>query len=130
MADNNSVQLSRRNCLTGVGTGIAAALAGCTGNSDPDEGSSSSPDGGNAKQDLKFWLFGGIPAEREYTSSHYKSYSTHNVSYEHKVWGKKHQIVASAAANNNPRMPHHHRQGHRTAINHNVQKHRYEGEIQ
>jgi ABC-type glycerol-3-phosphate transport system substrate-binding protein len=50
---------------------------------------------------LDFWLFGGIPAERQYISSHYKDYTEHNVSYQHQSWGKKYQIVASAAANNN-----------------------------
>lgn len=92
MTDNTSPNpLQRRTLLKGLGTGMIAALAGCASN-----------DGGNGNgggQGLDFWLFGGIPAEREYISSHYSNYSASDVSYQHKAWGKKYQIIASAAAN-------------------------------
>lgn len=82
--------------LKGLGTGIAAGLAGCIGG-----GGGGGGDGGNGTQNLDFWLFGGIPAEREYISSHSSDYSPHQISYQHKSFGNKFQIVASAAANQN-----------------------------
>jgi ABC-type glycerol-3-phosphate transport system substrate-binding protein len=86
-------QLSRRRYLTGLGAGSAAALAGCIGgNGDGDTGP------------LDFWLFGGIPAEREYISSHYSEYGEHEVNYQHQEWGQKYQIIASASSNDN--LPH------------------------
>jgi ABC-type glycerol-3-phosphate transport system substrate-binding protein len=86
-------QLSRRRYLTGLGAGSAAALAGCIGgNGDGDAGP------------LDFWLFGGIPAEREYISSHYSEYGEHEVNYQHQEWGQKYQIIASASSNDN--LPH------------------------
>lgn len=111
MTDNGSTsRLDRRRYLTGLGTAMAAGLAGCggggDGGSDGSDGGdgSNGGDGGSGTQDLNFWLFGGIPAEREYISGHYNAYETHNVSYQHQEWGQKYQIIASAAANNN--LPH------------------------
>ena len=106
MVDRNSASgLDRRQYLTGLGTALAAGLAGCSGGDGGDgDGSSdggTGSDGGSGTQDLDFWLFGGIPAEREYISGHYDNYGEHNVSYQHQEWGQKYQIIASAAANNN-----------------------------
>lgn len=113
MGDRSPNALYRRRYLTGVGAGIAAALAGCTG-SDGTGGNGDTAGGGGAAsngttagastpgtQNLDFWLFGGIPAEREYISNHYSNYPKHNISYQHQEWGQKYQIIASAAANNN-----------------------------
>ena len=88
-------RMNRRKFLTGVGTAAAAGLAGCSALTG-DGG-----DGGSGTQSLDFWLFGGIPAEREYISGHYDQYGEHDVSYQHQEWGQKYQIIASAAANNN-----------------------------
>jgi len=89
MTDNGtSSGLDRRQYLTGLGTAAAAGLAGCTG-------------GNGGSDGLAFWLFGGIPAEREYISSHYENYEGQDVSYQHQEWGQKYQIIASAAANQN-----------------------------
>jgi len=106
MVDRNSASgLDRRQYLTGLGAALAAGLAGCSGGDGGDgDGSSdggTGSDGGSGTQDLDFWLFGGIPAEREYISGHYDNYGEHNVSYQHQEWGQKYQIIASAAANNN-----------------------------
>lgn len=98
MTNQDRSLLSRRSYLTGTGAGIAAAIAGCIGNGD----GNGNGDGG--KQNLNFWLFGGIPAEREYISSHYKEFNEHDISYQHQEWGQKYQIIASAAANQN--LPH------------------------
>ncbi len=113
-------RLSRRRYMAGVGTGMAAALAGCSGGGgnggnggNGNGGSGGSGDGGggdggggggSSAQNLDFWVFGGIPAEREYVSTHYENFQTHNVNYQHQEWGQKYQIIASAAANNN--LPH------------------------
>lgn len=88
MTNQQRTRLSRRQCLTGVGGGIAAAVAGCLSN-----------DGNGGGQGLDFWLFGGIPAEREYISSQYQNYEDYNVNYQHQEWGQKYQIIASAASN-------------------------------
>ncbi|MFA1610851.1 ABC transporter substrate-binding protein [Halobellus rubicundus] len=93
---------------------MAAGLAGCGGGggnggggnggsdgSGGSDGGGSGGDGGSSQQNLDFWLFGGIPAEREYISGNYDSYGTHSVSYQHQEWGQKYQIIASAAANDN-----------------------------
>ncbi|GCF15235.1 hypothetical protein Harman_31700 [Haloarcula mannanilytica] len=107
MTDKNTAHgLDRRQYLTGVSAAIAAGFAGCSGGGDGGDGGSGNGDGnggngGSGTQDLDFWLFGGIPAEREYISGHYDSYGDHNVSYQHQEWGQKYQIIASAAANNN-----------------------------
>lgn len=101
-------RLNRRNYITGLGTGVAAALAGCTGggggDGDGGDGGDGDGDGDAGPQDLDFWVFGGIPAEREYISSHALTYENHNINYEHQEWGQKYQIIASAAANDN--LPH------------------------
>lgn len=89
--DGSPSRLNRRQCLTGIGAAMAAGLAGCSGGGDESSGT----------QNLDFWLFGGIPAEREYISGNYDSYSGSEVSYQHQEWGQKFQIIASAAANNN-----------------------------
>ncbi len=107
--DGSPTGLDRRQYLTGLGTAMAAGLAGCggdggSGGSGGSGGDGGSGDGGSGPQDLDFWLFGGIPAEREYISGHYDNYETHNVSYQHQEWGQKYQIIASAAANDN--LPH------------------------
>jgi len=97
--------LSRRSFVKGIGAGTVAGLAGCSGDGGGDDGSSG--DGTPTEvpqQDLDFWVFGGIPAEREYVSSHYTEYGEHNVNYQHQEWGQKYQIIASAAANDN--LPH------------------------
>ena len=86
--DNTPTGLSRRQYLGGIGTAAAAGLAGCSG-------------GGGDSDSLDFWLFGGIPAEREYISSHYGNYEDAQVNYQHQEWGQKYQIIASAAANDN-----------------------------
>nr|WP_254278802.1 extracellular solute-binding protein [Halomicroarcula marina] len=107
--DSSRTRLNRRRYLTGLGTAMAAGLAGCgggggDGGSNGDGGGGSdggSGDGGSGTQNLDFWLFGGIPAEREYISGNYDSYGTHNISYQHQEWGQKYQIIASAAANSN-----------------------------
>lgn len=104
--DGSPTGLDRRQYLTGLGTAMAAGLAGCggdggSGGSGGSGGDGGSGDGGSGPQDLDFWLFGGIPAEREYISGNYDSYGEHNVSYQHQEWGQKYQIIASAAANNN-----------------------------
>lgn len=88
----------RRTVLGGIGAGITAGLAGCIGGGGGDGGDGN---GGTERQELDLWLFGGIPAEREFISSHYESYADHDVNYEHQEWGQKYQIIASAAANNN-----------------------------
>jgi ABC-type glycerol-3-phosphate transport system substrate-binding protein len=96
--------LDRRQYLTGLSAAITAGFAGCSGGGDGGnggDGSSGGGDGGSSTQNLDFWLFGGIPAEREYISGNYDSYGEHNVSYQHQEWGQKYQIIASAAANNN-----------------------------
>jgi ABC-type glycerol-3-phosphate transport system substrate-binding protein len=107
--------IDRRRFLTGTGTALAAGLAGCTGGDGNggdggdggggggDDGGGGS-DGGGGQQSLDFWVFGGIPAEREYISSHYTNYGEHDVSYQHQEWGQKFQIIASASANDN--LPH------------------------
>ncbi|MFC7203131.1 ABC transporter substrate-binding protein [Haloferax namakaokahaiae] len=74
-------------------------MGGGGNGSGTDGGGGGSGSGGS--QSLDFWLFGGIPAEREYISNHYSSYEDHDVSYQHQEWGQKYQIIASAAANNN-----------------------------
>nr|WP_254533308.1 extracellular solute-binding protein [Natrinema gelatinilyticum] len=79
--------LGRRQYLTGFGLAAATGLAGCMG--------------GGGSDGLSFWLFGGIPAEREYISSHYENYEDQSVNYQHQEWGQKYQIIASAAANQN-----------------------------
>lgn len=101
MTNRLRTRINRRECLTGIGTGIAAAFAGCISSDNQDGNADNNPNGGNTKQTLDFWLFGGIPAEREYINGNYENYSSHNVKYQHKAWGKKYQIVASAAANDN-----------------------------
>jgi len=97
--------MNRRRFVAGIGTAAAAGLAGCNGGGDGNGSSTSSSSGTSSSstqpQDLDFWLFGGIPAEREYISSKYKDYTANNVSYQHKAWGNKYQIIASAAANQN-----------------------------
>lgn len=97
--------LSRRAFVAGTGAAAMAGLAGCSGGGGGGGGGSGgetgSGGGGGGSQNLDFWLFGGIPAERKYISNHYKDFSKHNVSYQHQEWGKKYQIIASAAANNN-----------------------------
>ncbi|GKZ15192.1 extracellular solute-binding protein [Haladaptatus sp. T7] len=87
-------RLNRRTFVSGLGAAAAASLAGCSNNGGGD-GS------GSGEQNLDFWLFGGIPAEREYISSHYTNYSKHKAKYQHKSWGDKYQIIASAASNQN-----------------------------
>ena len=108
MADNKpSNPLQRRTVLKGLGTGAAAGLAGCIGGGGGNgsggngSGGNGSGGGGSGAQNLDFWLFGGIPAEREYISSHSSDYSPHQIGYQHKSFGNKFQIVASAAANQN-----------------------------
>ncbi|ADE01369.1 ABC-type transport system periplasmic substrate-binding protein (substrate L-rhamnose) (plasmid) [Haloferax volcanii DS2] len=111
MTDSGSQnRLSRRRYVTGLGAGLTAALAGCMGGGNgggsgsdggSDGGGSGGGGGDSGSQSLDFWLFGGIPAEREYISNHYSSYSDHDVTYQHQEWGQKYQIIASAAANNN-----------------------------
>lgn len=103
-----SVDLKRRTILKGTGTGIAAGLAGClggggggSGNGSGGSNGSGGGSGGSGKQNLDYWVFGGIPAEREYISNHYSKYSQNKVSYQHKEWGNKYQIIASAASNQN-----------------------------
>ncbi|MFB6287265.1 MAG: ABC transporter substrate-binding protein [Halobacterium sp.] len=88
-------RMDRRTFVTGLGAAATAGLAGCNALTGGGGGGDSGP------QDLDFWLFGGIPAEREYISSHYENYEKHNVSYQHQEWGQKYQIIASAAANDN-----------------------------
>lgn len=85
-------RLDRRTYLKGIGAGLAASTAGCLG--DDDDGDF----------ELDFWVFGGIPAEREYISGHADNWGTHPVNYEHQEWGQKYEIIASAAANDN--LPH------------------------
>ena len=107
MTDPHRATVNRRTVLGGIGTGLAAGLAGCGGGGDGGDGGDGDGgdgDGGTDRQTLEFWVFGGIPAEREYVSSHYESYETHDVNYTHQEWGQKYQIIASAAANNN--LPH------------------------
>jgi ABC-type glycerol-3-phosphate transport system substrate-binding protein len=87
---HDDARLSRRGVLGSIGAGTAAALAGCSG-----------LNGGGGASSLDFWMFGGIPAEREYVSSHYDSYDGTDINYSHQEWGQKFQIIASAAANNN-----------------------------
>jgi len=87
--DGSANRLNRRRYLTGLGAAMAAGLAGCSGG------------GGSDSQGLDFWLFGGIPAEREYISGNYDNYGEAEVRYQHQEWGQKYQIIASAAANNN-----------------------------
>lgn len=110
MTDSKRTKLDRRTVLGGISSGIAAGLAGCGGDGDSTPTDSNGggggdgddgADGGTSRQSLDFWLFGGIPAEREYISGHFDSYEDHDVSYEHQEWGQKYQIIASAAANNN-----------------------------
>ncbi|WP_135305046.1 ABC transporter substrate-binding protein [Haloarcula amylovorans] len=107
MTNGNAASgLDRRQYLTGVGTALAAGLAGCGGGDGGDGGGGNGSggtgsDGGSGTQNLDFWLFGGIPAEREYISGHYGNYGKHNVKYQHQEWGQKYQIIASAAANDN-----------------------------
>ena len=108
MADSKStLRPSRRQVLSGAGTALAAGLAGCSGGNGNDggggggNGGGGGGDGSGGRQSLDFWLFGGIPAEREYISGHYGNYGEHDVSYQHQEWGQKYQIIASAAANNN-----------------------------
>ncbi|MFB6137048.1 MAG: ABC transporter substrate-binding protein [Halobacteriaceae archaeon] len=87
-----------------MGAGIAAGIAGCAGDGGGDGGGTTMADGTSATpapQNLEFWLFGGIPAERSYIKSHTPEYTANDVSYAHKAWGQKYQIIASAAANNN-----------------------------
>lgn len=84
--DSTAPRLGRRQYVTGLGTAMAAGVAGCVG--------------GGGSEGLDFWLFGGTPAEREYISSHYSNYNG-DVNYQHQEWGQKYQIIASAAANNN-----------------------------
>jgi len=92
MSENSDGGLrpSRRDVLGGLGAGATAALAGC-----------SSLTGGGGSTSLDFWLFGGIPAERDYISSHTEDYEEYDVNYAHQEWGEKYQIIASAAANDN-----------------------------
>lgn len=99
MTNGSPIRLNRRQYLAGIGTGVAATVAGCMGGDGGGDG-----DGTEGPQDLRFWVFGGIPAEREYISSHYTNYEAHTVSYQHQEWGQKYQIIASAAANDN--LPH------------------------
>lgn len=102
-------RLNRRTFVTGVGSAVTAGLAGCSGGDGDSNGDGNGDgttktgdnNGETPTQDLDFWVFGGIPAEREYISNHYKSYDNHNVKYQHQEWGQKYQIIASAAANNN-----------------------------
>jgi len=109
MTNNKRVDIDRRTVLSGIGTGLAAGLAGCSNggensggnNGGGSNGGGNNSGGGSSQQNLDFWLFGGIPAEREYISGHYDSYTDHNVSYEHQEWGQKYQIIASAASNDN-----------------------------
>ncbi|WP_229772897.1 ABC transporter substrate-binding protein [Halarchaeum nitratireducens] len=91
---------TRRTLLAGLGTAAAAGLAGCGGGGGGGGGDGSGG-GGSGPQDLDFWLFGGIPAERQYISNKYQEYEANDVTYEHKSWGNKYQIIASAAANQN-----------------------------
>jgi len=98
-------RVNRRTFVSGLGAAAAAGLAGCSGgggggNGDGGDGGGDGGDGGG-RQSLDFWVFGGIPAEREYISSHYTDYGDHDVSYQHQEWGQKYQIIASAAANDN-----------------------------
>jgi len=109
MTDPRRRKIDRRTVLGSIGTGIAAGLAGCSG--DGDSGSSGSgsdgddSNGGSQMSDpLEFWVFGGIPAEREYISGQFENYGDNSVNYTHQEWGQKYQIIASAAANNN--LPH------------------------
>ena len=106
MTDPRRKKIDRRTVLGGIGTGIAAGLAGCSGDGDNGSGGngSGSDGGGQMSEPLEFWLFGGIPAEREYISGHYDNYEDHSANYTHQEWGQKYQIIASAAANNN--LPH------------------------
>jgi hypothetical protein len=117
MTDPQRETIDRRTVLGGIGAGIAAGLAGCGGDGGNGNGNGNggngngNGNGGNGNgnggvptQDLDFWMFGGIPAEREYVSGHYSNYEEHNVEYAHQEWGQKYQIIASAAANNN--LPH------------------------
>ena len=87
--------MNRRTFVSGLGVAAAAGLAGCLG------GGGDGGGGSDGTQNLDFWLFGGIPAEREYISGHYSNYGKHKVSYQHKSWGNKYQIIASAASNQN-----------------------------
>jgi len=104
--DSGASRLDRRHFVTGIGAAMAAGLAGCgggDGGSDGGDGDGDGDGGGGSGdvQSLDFWVFGGIPAEREYISSHYQTYGGNDVTYEHQEWGKKFQIIASAAANDN-----------------------------
>lgn len=122
MTDQRQRTISRRTVLGGIGTGIVAGFAGCTGGGNgSDETATTGSDGttstggettsggggttasgsGVSSQQLDYWLFGGAPAEREYISSHYDEYGEHEISYQHQEWGQKYQIIASAAANSN-----------------------------
>lgn len=87
--DSTPLRLNRRQYLTGLGSGLAAGLAGCTGG------------GGGGDGSLDFWLFGGIPAEREYISGHYEEFEGSEVNYQHQEWGRKYEIIASAQTNGN-----------------------------
>jgi len=109
--DGNQYGMNRRRYVTGLGTALAAGLAGCAGNDGggggTDGGETTTTGGGGGgtdRQSLDFWVFGGIPAEREYVSTHYENYGAHDVNYQHQEWGQKYQIIASAAANND--LPH------------------------
>lgn len=82
--------------MKGIGAGAAAGLAGCLGGG--------GGGGGSGPQDIEFWAFGGIPAEREYIKAHNQDFEKHNVTYTHQAWGKKFEIVASAASSNS--LPH------------------------
>jgi ABC-type glycerol-3-phosphate transport system substrate-binding protein len=110
MTDSHRNGINRRTVLGGIGTGLAAGLAGCSGDGGNGggggggDGGNGGGDGGTERQSLEFWVFGGIPAEREYISGHFDSYDTHDTNYTHQEWGQKYQIIASAAANNN--LPH------------------------
>jgi len=100
--DSGASRLDRRRFVTGIGAAMAAGLAGCSGGGGGDGGGDGDGGGGGGgAQDLDFWMFGGIPAEREYVSSHYQNYGENNVTYEHQEWGQKFQILASASANQN-----------------------------
>jgi len=100
--DNSSPRLNRRTYVKGLSVALAAGIAGCLGDDGDGDGDDTGGDDGSIdRQSLDFWLFGGIPAEREYISSHYDNYGEHDVSYQHQEWGQKFEIIASAAANNN-----------------------------
>jgi len=90
--DNGSDGLNRRTYLKGLTAGLSATAAGCLGGDD---------DGSGGVSELDFWVFGGIPAEREYVSSHADTYGEVPVNYEHQEWGQKFEIIASAAAEGN-----------------------------